>query len=226
MLSILAEPGLWVGSLIAIVFVFAVGAVRRAPPWRVALSALGAVAFVAGIQWAVGLGTEALLAAGLASLGMATWGETLVRLLETPHRRDVAPAAVSPADSSTATRPSRRHSSGTPRKSEVATARVGREPVARRATAARAKPVRRPRPVARAEPPARTKALARVKPVDRAVADDAAKPAGRSKPSRRANPVRAVKPLAGAKRVSADPEQVSAEHEGRRRLRVRTMGGP
>lgn len=202
MLSILAEPGLWVGSLIAIAFVFTVGAVRRAPPWRVALSAFGAVAFVAGIQWAVGLGTEALLAAGLASLGMATWGETLVRLMETPHRHDLAPAAVSAADSNTAARPSRRHSSGTPRKPEVATARVGREPVARRTTAARAKPV------------------------DRAVTDGAAKPAARSTPAHRANPVPAMKPRARAKRVAADPERASAEHESRRRRRVRTVGGP
>lgn len=208
MLSILAEPGLWVGSLIAIAFVITVGAIRRAPPWRVALSAFGAVAFVAGIQWAVGLGTEALLAAGLASLGMATWGETLVRLVETRHRHDVAPAALSAADSGTAARPSRRHTSGTPRKPEVATVRVGREPVARRTTAARAQ------------------AHARSKPVDRSVADGAAKPAARSKAAHRATPALAVKPRARAKRVTADHEQASADQEVRRRRRVRTVGGP
>ena len=135
--AILGEPGLWVGSAIAVFVVVVFGALRRAPWWRTALTALGAVGFVVGMQWAWGLGPDAFLAAGLASLGMAIWGENLLSLIEA-RARATAPVAI-PIMVEEPERPSR---AVTRRKRIVDT-----EPVSSAKPAARTKPVTRAKQV-------------------------------------------------------------------------------
>jgi 4-amino-4-deoxy-L-arabinose transferase-like glycosyltransferase len=70
MTDVLAEPGVW--GILAVTAV--AGLVRwlwrREPWWIVALAVLGIWVFYVGVRWAGNIDSEALLAAGLASVGL------------------------------------------------------------------------------------------------------------------------------------------------------------
>jgi hypothetical protein len=91
-MSIFSQPGLWVGAGVVLGVVFVLGRFTHAPWWRTALTAAGALAFVVGVQWAWNVGVEALIATGLATIGMAIWDESAVRLLAARRDARDAPA--------------------------------------------------------------------------------------------------------------------------------------
>jgi hypothetical protein len=67
----LTDPANWIVAAVALAISWLIGRLNNDPWWVVAASAFGGAAFVIGIRWAVSLGAEAGVAAGLATLGMA-----------------------------------------------------------------------------------------------------------------------------------------------------------
>lgn len=77
--NLLLDPITAVAVLLLAGAALVFGRLRREPWWAIALTAVGATAFLLGLRWAGSLGQEAFAAAALTSGGMAVWAEVAAR---------------------------------------------------------------------------------------------------------------------------------------------------